>query len=111
MFIQGITVKLYDKTEDGFDNFGRPVFIEIAKEVENVLPIQPSTDEVVNELNLTGKKVEYKLCIPKGDTNIWENRKVEFFGEEFQTYGHIIQYVEKNTPTAWNKQIYVVRYE
>lgn len=111
MFIQGITVKLYNKTEDGFDEFGRPIYTETAKDVENVLPIQPSTDEVVNELNLTGKKVEYKLCIPKGDINVWENRKVEFFGEVFQTYGHTVQYVEANTPTAWNKQIYVVRYE
>lgn len=108
--MRGITVTLYDKTQTGTDDFGAPVFTETAIEVENVLIGEPSADQVVEELNLHGKRLAYVLAIPKGDTNTWTDRKVSFFGEDFRTYGEPTQGIDHLIPLAWNKKVKVERY-
>lgn len=111
MYIQGIDVILYTTEEIGRDEFDAPIYDEVPIIVKNVLPIQPSTDEATNEMNLTGKRASYVLCIPKGDKNDWEDKEVEFFDERFRTIGHVTQYIEKLVPGDWNKKIMVERYE
>lgn len=111
MYIQGIDVVLHTTEQIGVDEFDTPIYEEIEKIVSNVLPIQPTSEEKATELNLTGKRVSYVLCIPKGNTDEWEDKEVEFFGERFRTIGHTTQYVEALVPGQWNKQIKVERYE
>ena len=111
MFIHGIDVVLHTTIEAGVDKFGRPIYEQVAKIVPNVLPIQPTSEEAANELNLSGKRVSYVLCIPKGDENDWEDKEVEFFDQRFRTIGHVSQYIEDLVPCDWNKRIKVERYE
>lgn len=65
--LRGITVTLIDKVEVGRDPFGKPIYGEQPIEVENVLVAPTSSDDVVNELSLSGRKAVYTLAIPKGD--------------------------------------------
>lgn len=109
--IKGITVTLHVRTQSGTDAFNRPVYTESTVDVDNVLIGQPSSEDAVNELNLTGKRIEYTLCIPKGDTHEWENTRVEFFGQTWDTVGFAKQYIEDLVPLDWNKQILVSRHE
>lgn len=109
--IKGITVTLHVRTRSGTDAFNRPVYAESTVDVDNVLIGQPSSEDAVNELNLTGKRIEYTLCIPKGDTHEWENTRVEFFGQTWDTVGFVKQYIEDLVPLDWNKQILVSRHE
>lgn len=109
--IHGITVTLYEKTESGKDEFNHPVFTENAVEVKNVLVGEPSSEDVLDTFNLTGKRLAYTLAIPKGDAHIWTNRTVEFFGEKFRTIGNPTQGIEANIPLKWNKKVKVERYE
>lgn len=109
--IKGITVLLYEKTQIGIDGFNRPIFEEKPVEVENVLVAPVSTDDIVSNLDLTGKKVVYNLAIPKGDTHDWRDKIVYFFDEYFRTIGVPTQGIEELIPGAWNKQIKVERYE
>ena len=111
MYITGIDIVLYTTTESGADYFGRPIYTETPITVSNVLVAKPSTQEIADELELTGKRVQYTLCIPKGDTNEWENKKVEFFGKTFKTIGAVSEYIEHLVPLSWNKQIKVEAYE
>lgn len=111
MYIQGIDVVLYTTKQDGVDEFGRPILIEEPTTVSNVLVDAPSPTEVANELELTGKRIQYTLRIPKTDENDWENKTVEFFGKKFKTIGSIAQYIEKLVPGEWNKYIKVESYE
>lgn len=109
--MRGVTITLYDKVQTGVDAFNRPVYEDVATTVDNVLIGEPTTEDVINELNLTGKHLAYTLAIPKGDAHEWNDRKVEFFGEVFRTYGEPTQGIEHLIPLAWNKKVKVERYE
>lgn len=106
----GITVKLYEKTQIGTDEFNRPIYEEIPEEIENVLIAPASVQEVLDTLNLTGKKIIYNLGIPKGDTHTWEDKKVEFLAETWHTVGYTQEGIETNIPTKWHKKVQVERY-
>ena len=109
--IKGITVILYDKTQVGVDGFNMPIYEETATEVENVLVSPASSEDIVNNLDLTGKKVVYTLAIPKGDKHDWRNKKVEFFGETFRTFDAPIKGIDDLVPGPWNAKVKVERYE
>lgn len=109
--IKGITVKLYEKTKTGMDDFGHPVFQELSVLVENVLVAPVSSESITGEQDLQGKREAYTLAIPKGDTHDWKNRKVEFFGRTFQTVNVPEEGIEDLIPLSWNKKVRVERYE
>ena len=108
--LHGITIQLYERTETGKDAFNRPVYTETAVNVDNVLIGEPSTQEIVDTLNLTGKKLAYTLAIPKGDTHDWTDVSVSFWGEKFRTIGEPTQGIETMIPLDWNKKVRVERY-
>ena len=109
--LRGITVVLINKTETGKDPFGAPIYGEVETEVENVLVSPTQSDDVVNQLSLTGRKAVYTLAIPKGDENIWENAEVRFFDERWRVFGIPTQGIDELIPLDWNKKVMVERYE
>lgn len=111
MVLKGITIKLYEQQQTGTDSFNRPIYEETPVDVENVLVGQPDESEVLDTLNLTGRKVVYVLGIPKGDTHDWEDKKVEFWGMAFKTIGMPVQGIDDLVPLSWNKKVKVERHE
>lgn len=109
--IKGITVTLINKVEVGRDIFDHPIYEEVETQVDNVLVSPASTDDIVNTMNLTGKKVEYTLAIPKGDTNNWEDAEVLFFDKRWRIFGMPIEGIDHLIPLDWNKKVMVERYE
>ena len=109
--MRGITITLYDKVQIGIDDFNRPIYEETPLSIENVLIGEPTTDQVIDELNLSGKRLAYTLAIPKGDSHEWTDRKVEFFGEVFRTFGKPTQGIDHLIPLNWNKKVKVERYD
>lgn len=108
--IKGITVTLIETKEKGRDDFGHPIFEEIETQVDNILISPTSTDDVTSQMNLTGRKAEYTLAIPKGDTHDWENKEVLFFGKRWKTFGLPLEGIEEMIPLSWNKKVMVERY-
>ena len=108
--MRGVSITLYDKTQIGIDDFNRPIYEDVPRTIENVLIGEPTTDQVIDELNLSGKRLAYTLAIPKGDTHEWTDRKVEFFGEVFRTFGKPTQGIDHLIPLDWNKKVKVERY-
>jgi len=108
--LHGITVQLEQKTEIGRDDFNRPVYSTGYIDVENVLVGRPDASEIVDTLNLTGKKIEYILGIPKGDTHDWTDRKVRFWGQEFRTVGFPETGIQDLIPMDWGMNVKVERY-
>lgn len=108
--IQGASVILYVKTPGAPDALNNPTYTETPVQVDNVVIGQPTTDDITTSINLYGKRVEYMLGIPKGDTHDWENTTVEFFGRTYRTFGHEILGIEANVPLSWHKKIRVERY-
>lgn len=106
----GITVTLHKKTQSGTDIFDNPVYTEEDIAVDNVLVGEPSGEDVINELQLHGKRLAYVLAIPKGDDNEWTDNDVSFFGERFHVYAAPTQGIEHLIPLAWNKKVKVERY-
>lgn len=109
--IQGITIKLDVKTQTGTDSFGNPTYSTTQVDVKNVLVSPVSNDDMLSELNLTGKKSVYELAIPKGDTHVWKNTTVEFFGKKWKTIGIPVGGIEAMIPLDWNAKIKVEEYE
>lgn len=108
--ITGITVRLKTRVQTGTDEFKRPVYEENFVDVENVLVGVPSSEDVINELNLSGKRITYTLGIPKGDTHNWVDTEVEIWGELYRTIGYPTQGIDENIPLSWNKKVQVERY-
>ena len=109
--LNGRTVILYDKVQTGVDSFNRPVYRDVPVTVENVLIGNPSAQEVIDTLNLTGKQVVYTLGIPKGDTHVWTDRKVQIFGEMFRTIARPVRGQDELVPLQWSQNVMVERYE
>lgn len=111
MEIKGITVTLYQTVKTGSDRFGADIFEEQAAQVEDVLVSPASADDVINSVQLEGKKAVYLLGIPKGDTHEWEDKTIEFFGKKFRSFGPVQEGIEELVPTRWHKKVTVERYE
>lgn len=109
--INGITVILHDKVQTGTDGFGDPIYTETSESVEDVLVYPSTAAEVLDTVNLYGRKAVYTLAIPKGDNHEWEDRIVTFFGKDWHTFGIPTQGIEENIPLRWNMKVTVERYE
>lgn len=109
--IKGIKVVLINRIEIGKDHFGSPIYEEEEIEVDNVLVSPVSTEDIINTLELEGKRVEYIIAIPKENTNVWEDRKVRFFGKTFKVFGTAMEGIEHLIPLDWNKKYKVEIYE
>lgn len=109
--IKGIPVVLIKKIEVGKDPFDKPIYEEEEIIVENVLVSPTSSEEVLNQQNLTGRTAVYTLAIPKGDTHTWENQEVRFFGKRWRVFGIPLEGIESLIPLDWNKKVTVERYE
>lgn len=109
--IKGITVTLYSVEQTGEDDFGAPIYEETETPVENVLVAPSSDSEVLDTINLYGKKPIYTLAVPKGDDHEWEDRKVSFFGKDWRVFGALQQGIDANIPLEWNRKVMVERYE
>ena len=108
--IKGITVIVHEKTVTGEDAFKNPTYEETPVAVENVLVTPLSTDDIIAELQLSGKKAVYELSIPKEDTHNWEDRTVEFFGQKWKTFGFCLRLITENVPLDWDRKIRVECY-
>ena len=108
--IKGITVYLIQKEKIGTDKFNAPIYEEKQIAVNDVLVGEPSSDDIINDLSLYGKKLAYTLAIPKGDTHVWIDTDVIIYGDRFHTYGYPTQGIEENIPLRWNKKVKVERY-
>lgn len=108
--IKGVTVKLIIPIQKDTDSFNAPIFDDVPEYVDNVLIGEPTSEEVINEMNLSGKRIAYTLAIPKGDDHVWEDAIVEFYGMKFRTIGAPMQGIDENIPLSWNKKVKVERY-
>lgn len=109
--IRGITVQLYVRTQTGTDAFNRPVYTETVEDVDNVLVAPVTSEQLVQSLDLTGKRAVYNLAIPKGDAHEWEGCKVSFFGKDWQVINFEAGGIEDLIPLDWNAKVQVSRYE
>ena len=106
-----ITVTLYEKTAIGEDAFHKTIWGETPVNVSGVLFAPSSAQEILDSTNLYGKKAVYTLAIPKGDTHVWEDRRVRFLDQDWHVFGIPLEGINENIPLAWNKKVMVERYE
>lgn len=105
-----ITVTLYEKKQTGVDALNNPIYEEFPEEVGGVLVGSPTTDDVTSSNQLYGKKLEYVLGIPVGDWHEWENRRVDFFGKSFETFGEVMTGIPELIPLGRQCNVMVCRY-
>lgn len=108
--MRGLTVTLYEQTQDGEDSFGVPIYTETPTTVDDVLVGEPATDDIATSTALYQKTIRYMLGIPKGDQHDWMDKKVSWtdaYGIEHvcKTFGFPITGVEANIPTRWHMKV------
>lgn len=108
--MKGMTVGLVVKTQTGTDPFGAPIYSETIEDINDVLVGQPSSEDVLSTLDLTGKRIAFVLGIPKGDTHVWEDTDVIIWGERFRTIGYPETGIQANIPLRWGQNVKVERY-
>lgn len=108
--MKGMTIELGVKTEVGVDPFGKPIYETNYIKVEDVLVGQPSSEDLISTLDLTGKRIAYVLGIPKGDEHVWEDTTVRFWGKTFHTIGYPETGIQENIPLRWGKNVKVEAY-
>lgn len=108
--MKGMTIELGVKTEVGVDPFGKPIYETNYIEVEDVLVGQPSSEDLISTLDLTGKRIAYVLGIPKGDEHVWEDTTVRFWGKTFRTIGYPETGIQENIPLRWGQNVKVEAY-
>ena len=110
--MRGITITLYNRIMTGTDALNHPVYSEAPVLVDNVLVAPISAVEATETYNITGRRAEYQLAIPKGDAHDWTaGKKVSFFGKDWRIIAMDEEGIEKLIPLSWNKKIKVERYE
>lgn len=110
--MRGITVTLYDRTQTGTDALNKPIYSETPVAVDNVLVAPSASLEVLEQTNLNGRRGEYVMAIPKGDTHEWTSgKKVRFFGADWRIIEMPEEGIEWLIPLSWNKKVQVERYE
>ena len=109
--IKGVSITLISTKDGAEDPFGRPAQEEVREVIPNVLISPMSSDDVVNEQNLSGKHAIYQLAILKGDNHNWENAIVEFYGHRWRVIGLPEEGIETLVPLEWNRKVKVERYE
>lgn len=108
--MKGTTVQLVVKTQTGTDEFGAPVYEETLETVSDVLIGQPSTNDLADSIDLDGKRIDYVLGIPKGDTHNWVDTEIIFLGQRFKTVGYPQTGIQENIPLRWGQNVKVVHY-
>ena len=110
--MRGMMITLYDRVQTGVDALNKPIYREVPVEVDNVLIAPSSVVEVVDPNNLNGRRGEYVMAIPKGDTHEWiSGKKVSFFGKDWRIIEMPEEGIEWLIPLSWNKKVQVERYE
>lgn len=110
--LQGMPVTLLNRVQTGVDGFNMPVYEwQTVATVEDVLVGEPTPQERIDELNFSGKQIAYSLGIPKGDTHVWQDQIVEFFGQKFRIFGFPKLGIEANIPLRWHAIYKCERYE
>lgn len=108
--MKGMTIQLSVKQLTGSDPFGFPVETEELVDVPGCLVGQPSSDDIVQTMEMYGKKIAYVIGVPKGDTHEWTDTDVIIWGERYRTIGFPETGIQENIPLAWGKNVKVERY-
>ena len=106
--LHGIPVQIEVKTQTNLDGFKRPVYSSVYQTVNNVLVGRPSSEEQTETLNITGKRIEYWLGIPKGDTNDWKDVLVKLpapFSCTVKTFGFVETGIQDLIPMTWGSRV------
>ena len=108
--MKGTDIQLAVNTIEGYDEFGAPIVREDFELIPDCLVGQPTSQDIIDSLNLYGKKLVYVVGIPKGDTHDWENREVIIWGERYKTFGYTMTGIQENIPLRWGANVKVERY-
>lgn len=111
--LTGITIDLVTRSQTGSDPFGAPVYTETLEQVENVLVGEPTSQEKAETFDLTGRRVQYILGIPKTDTHNWEDVEVVLpapFSGRYRSIGIPVSGVPELIPLTWNTKVMVERF-
>lgn len=109
--MKGTTIKLLVKTQTGTDPFGAPIYSTVWEDIPDVLVGTPTTDDIKTSVELYGKKIEYILGIPKGDTHNWIDADIIIWSQRYKSFGYPMTGEPENIPLRWGQNVRVTRFD
>lgn len=110
--IKGIPVVLRSYMPGAPDPFGKPTeSYADPVTVLNVLVAPTGTSDIIDGTCLDGKHATAVIAIPKGDTHVWKDGIVEFFGHRWKVHGEALEGIENMIPLGWHRQWNVERFD
>jgi hypothetical protein len=92
----------------GTDALNNPIYSVGWTSVHNVIVGRPDSSDISDTLTIYGKKIVYWIGIPKGDTHVWQDRKIQLpapFNMTVRTFGFVETGIQDLIPLAWGGRI------
>ena len=111
MVLNQTTIQIKTRTQTGVDAFNRPTYTDAWEDVAGCVVGSPSSEDVENELNLSGKRIAYEIFLPNGDTHTWNGTSVMIGSREYRVIGDARESFVSFPHIPCNKLISVEAYE
>lgn len=111
MVLNQTTIQIKTRTQTGKDALNHPTYAEEWEDVSGCVVGSPSTEDIENEMNLSGKRIAYEVFLPNEDTHPWAGASVRIKGKEYRVIGDVKESFVSFSHIPCNKLISVEAYE
>ena len=111
MVLNQTTIQIKTRTQTGVDELNRPTYEVIWEDVSGCVVGSPSSEDVENEMNLSGKRIAYEILLPNNDTHTWAGTDVKIQDKPYRVIGDVKESFISFSHIPCNKLISVEAYE
>lgn len=110
MVLNQTTIQIKIRTQVGVDELNRPIYKETWEEIAGCVVGSPSSEDIENEINLSGKRIAYEIFLPNKDTHTWTGASVKIKDKEYRVIGDVKESFVRFSHIPCNKLISVEAY-
>ena len=111
MVLNQTTIQIKTRTQTGVDELNRPTYEVVWEDVSGCVVGSPTSDDVKNELNMSGKRIAYEILLPNEDAHTWAGSEVKIKGKPYRVIGDVKESFVSLPHIPCNKLISVEAYE
>lgn len=111
MVLNQTAIQIKTRTQTGKDALNHPIYTEDWEEVSGCVVGSPSSEDIENEMNLSGKRIAYEVFLPNDDTHTWAGSEVRIKGKQYRVIGDVKESFVSFSHIPCNKLISVEAYE
>lgn len=111
MVLNQTTIQIKTRTQTGKDALNHPIYSEVWEDVSGCVVGSPSSEDIENEMNLSGKRIAYEVFLPNDDAHTWAGSEVKINNKPYRVIGDVKESFVSFSHIPCNKLISVEAYE